>query len=174
MEEQNEQTIGDKLVQMTEKRQKRRSIEEKVGRLKYHEVVTKKILSQNERILDELRWLRHRLKVLGESDLDVPMLEMYAVVDQVDREILQKVQEAGDPGIFPKDVAAAVNKLGKYTVKYYDVSRRIVRMNKRLHLETGECLFEKRGHKWALTKFAFDVYGATIADLEESQVLQRD
>jgi hypothetical protein len=102
------------------------------------------------------------------------MLEMYAVVDQVDWEILQKVQEAGDSGIFPKDVAAAVNVLGKYGVKYYDVSRRIVRMNKRLHLETGECLFEKRGHKWALTKFAFDVYGATTADLEGSQVLQGD
>ena len=43
-------------------------------------------------------------------------------------------------------------------------------MNKRLHLETGECLFEKRGHKWALTKFAFDVYGATDQEvLQESK-----
>jgi hypothetical protein len=37
------------------------------------------------------------------------------------------------------------------------VSRRLVRMNRRLHFETGELLFEKRGHRWALTRFAFDV-----------------
>ncbi len=34
-------------------------------------------------------------------------------------------------------------------------------MNRRLKLETGELLFEKRGHKWALTKFAFDVWEET-------------
>jgi hypothetical protein len=39
-------------------------------------------------------------------------------------------------------------------------------MNKRLKLEAGELLFEKRGHRWALTRFAFDVYGAT--DLEKN------
>ena len=33
-------------------------------------------------------------------------------------------------------------------------------MNKRLKIETGELLFEKRGHKWALTRFAFEIYGA--------------
>jgi hypothetical protein len=31
-------------------------------------------------------------------------------------------------------------------------------MNKRLFDETGHYLFEKRGHAWALTKFAFDSY----------------
>jgi hypothetical protein len=60
-----------------------------------------------------------------------------------------------------------VNKLGAYGLKYYDVSRRIVRMNKRLHFETGKVLFEKRGHKWALTRFAFDVYGDAEAEAKE-------
>ena len=41
------------------------------------------------------------------------------------------------------------------------MSRRIVRMNKRLHFEVDELLFEKRGHRWALTRFAFDVWGET-------------
>jgi len=31
--------------------------------------------------------------------------------------------------------------------------------NKRLRLETGEDLFEKRGHKWALTGFGFETWG---------------
>lgn len=34
-------------------------------------------------------------------------------------------------------------------------------MNKRLHFEVGELLFEKCGHRWALTRFVFDVYGET-------------
>ena len=34
-------------------------------------------------------------------------------------------------------------------------------MNKHLHFETGECSFEKRGHKSALENFAFDVYVET-------------
>jgi hypothetical protein len=108
--------------------------------------LTKRVLGQNEQILAELRWIRHRLKNIGESDLDVPMLQKYAVKDQVDLEILQRIREVGVQGVFPKDVAEYVNKLGKYRLAYYDVSRRIVRMNKRLHFETGECLFEKRGH----------------------------
>lgn len=32
-------------------------------------------------------------------------------------------------------------------------------MNKRLTYETEEKLFEKRSWKWALTRFAFDVWG---------------
>ena len=54
------------------------------------------------------------------------------------------------------DVAS---RLQKYGLAYYDVSRRIVRMNKRLKTEAGELLFEKRGHKWALTSFAFESWG---------------
>jgi hypothetical protein len=34
-------------------------------------------------------------------------------------------------------------------------------MNKRLFAKTRECLFEKRGHKWALTSYAFNVWGET-------------
>ena len=32
-------------------------------------------------------------------------------------------------------------------------------MNKRLDRETGEKVFEKQGWKWALTRFASDVWG---------------
>ena len=44
----------------------------------------------------------------------------------------------------------------------------MVRMNKRLHFEAGELLFEKRGHRWALARFAFDVYGATEEEVARS------
>jgi hypothetical protein len=40
-------------------------------------------------------------------------------------------------------------------------------MNKRLEYETGERLFEKRGWKWALTRFAFDVWGETEKEMKQ-------
>lgn len=159
--EQNRKNVSVEPAQidrkLSSKGVKKRSREAKVGRLKYHEVVTKKILQVNEQILLELRWMRHRLRALGESDIDMPMLQRYAVCDVVDLEIMDRVHQAGDFGVFPKDVAKG---LQQFKLRYYDVSRRIVRMNKRLKLEIGELLFEKRGHRWALTRFAFDVYGS--------------
>ena len=170
MIEQDERDVEEKTVQMdkkvTETCKKGRSQEDKVGRIKYQSVLLKQVKSQNEQILTELRWVRHKLDRLGEADYDEVTFEGFAVRDQADREILQRVREVGDAGVFPKDVAEWVNKLGAYGLKYYDVSRRIVRMNKRLRFETGKVLFEKRGHRWALTKFAFDVYGATEAEAE--------
>jgi hypothetical protein len=160
LSEPNVQGLEEKNVQIEEKVRKKRSQEDKIGRLKYHEVLTKRVLGQNEQILAELRWIRHKLKSIGESDLDVPMLQKYAVKDQVDLEILERIRQVGVQGIFPKDVANDP-AFSQYGLKYYDISRRIVRMNKRLHFETGECLFEKRGHKWALTSFAFEVWGET-------------
>ena len=71
------------------------------------------------------------------------------------------------PGVLPKIVAADVNHRGDFNLRYYDVSRRILRMNKRLHFETGKCLFEKRGHSWALTRFAFDSYEEPIEQENE-------
>jgi len=162
---QDEQDMSEKVIQTCKKG---RSQEDKVGRIKYQTVLLKEVKAENKQILTELRWVRHKLDRLGEADYDEPTVEGFAVKDQVDREILQRVREVGDPGVFPKDAAEYVNKLGAYGLKYYDVSRRIVRMNKRLHFETGKVLFEKRGHRWALTRFAFDVYDATEAEVARS------
>ena len=58
--------------------------------------------------------LRKHLATLGESDVDVPMLEKYAVKDQVDLEIMEPIRQAGAQGVFPKDVAkdSALSKYG--------------------------------------------------------------
>jgi hypothetical protein len=160
--EQDKQDLGEISVQTTEKDHEKpkikRSAEEKIGRLKYHEVLTKKIFAQNERLLGELRWIRRRLERIGEAEFSAGDVEGFAVLDEVDREVVQRIREAGVPGVLPKVVAADVNLRCKFALRYYDVSRRILRMNKRLHFETGKCLFEKRGHAWALTQFAFNSY----------------
>ena len=122
---------------------------------------------------ESCRVLKKHLAALGESDIDVPMLEKYAVKDQVDLEIMERVRQAGAQGVFPKDVAKD-SALGKYGLEYYDVSRRIVRMNKHLHFETGECLFEKHGHKWALTRFATEIWGSSKKELEEERIYETE
>jgi hypothetical protein len=169
--EQEKQVLDAEDVQTSketvEKPLKKRSQEDKVGRLKYHEVMTKKVYAQNERILDELRWVRRRLERIGEAEYNVGDVEGFAVLDEVDREIVQRIREAGVPGVLPKVVAADVNQRGNFALRYYDVSRRILRMNKRLHFETGKCLFEKRGHAWALTRFAFGSYDSSDEPLSD-------
>jgi hypothetical protein len=66
MNEQDKQDLEEISVQTSdrnrEKPKNKRSAEEKIGRLKYHEVLTKKVFAQNERLLGELRWIRRRLE----------------------------------------------------------------------------------------------------------------
>lgn len=162
LSEQFKQESSEKVVQSleksVEKSKKGRSQEEKIGRLKYNQLLLKRVLEKIEKVEDTQRVILNGLKGAGYFRFSVPLLQRYACSDQVDVEIVDRICEAGAQGVFPKDVA---ENLQQYGLEYYDVSRRIVRMNKRLQLETGELLFEKRGHKWALTKFAFDIYGET-------------
>lgn len=162
MIEQDKQDLEEISIQPSEKDyekpKKKRTAEQKIGRQKVHEIKTNKVFLQNERILEQLRWIRIRLERIGEAEYSVKDVEGFAVIDEVDREIVQRIREAGVPGVLPKVVAADVNQRGTFNLRYYDVSRRILRMNKRLRFETGKCLFEKRGHHWALTRFAFDSY----------------
>jgi hypothetical protein len=108
--------------------------------------------------------VRHKLDRLGEADYSQADIEHFAVLDSVDKEIVQRLLEVGVDGALPKDVAAEVNRRCGFNLRYYEIGRRLVRLNKKLHFETGKLLFEKRGHRWALSRFAFEVYGASIAD----------
>ena len=166
-----EQVTQESEVVPVQKRKKRRSRSDKVGRLKYNQLLLKRALSKIEKVEETQRVILNGLKGAGYFRFDVPLIQRYACRDQVDVEIAERVREAGAQGVFPKDVAKA---LQQYGLAYYDVSRRIVRMNKRLRLETGELLFEKRGHKWALTHFAFEVYGVTnLEDVRSKSASER-
>lgn len=86
------------------------------------------------------------------------MIQKIACVDEVDVEILELLFEAGSAGLLPKDLAV---RLSQFQVRRHQVSRRILRMNKRLEKEFGEHIAEKRGWHWALTSSAFEVWGET-------------
>jgi hypothetical protein len=62
--------------------------------------------------------------------------------------------KARDRDVFPNDVAKHF-ALAKYGLEYYDVSRRIVRINKRSHFEVGELSFEKRWSSMGSDKVRF-------------------
>ena len=162
MVEQIEQGLEDNLVQTPQKTaetpQRKRTAAQKIGRQRLHEIKTEKACSQIEQILEELSWLRTRFARTYDAKFTAKELDGWTVEDEVDREIIQRIKEVGLPGVLPKIAAADVNQRGAFNLKYYDVSRRILRMNKRLHKKTGNCLFEKRGHAWALTKFGFESY----------------
>lgn len=99
MNEHVKQGLGEMAVQTQEKQAEKpktkRTAEQKVGRQKMHELKTNKVYKQNERILEQLRWIRIRLERIGEAQYSVSDVEGFALLDEVDREIVQRIREAG-------------------------------------------------------------------------------
>ena len=174
--EQVEQGLGEVVAQ---KRKKGRTLDEKIGRIKWTGILLNRALDELQRLKKELAerdrkiWeelkevrVKQRLILQGFSGAGLikytpPMLQRVACEDAVDFAILDRVFQAGASGILPRNVALDV-ALKPYDLKHYHVSRRIQRMNKRLMggpEGIGELLFEKRGHRWALTGFGFEVWG---------------
>jgi hypothetical protein len=63
---------------------------------------------------------------------------------------LRRFFDAGSSGLLPGEIAT---KLERFKVTRHQISRRILRMNKRLKKEFGEQIAEKTGWHWALTGF---------------------
>ena len=135
---------------------KKRSQSDKIGRLKYNQQLLKQTLSEIEEVKLMLRTIFAGLK--GSFNFEQSLIERVACEDEVDREILQVLYEAGSPGVLPKDLAT---KLARFKVTRHQISRRLLRMNKRLEKEFGEHVAEKRGWSWALTSFTAEVWGET-------------
>ena len=135
---------------------KKRSQSDKIGRLKYNQQLLKQTLAEVEEVKLMLRTIFAGLK--GSFNFDQSLIERLTCNDQVDKEILQSLFEAGSPGLLPKDLQT---KLERFKVTRHQISRRILRMNKRLEKEFGEHVAEKRGWHWALTVFLEEIWGET-------------
>jgi hypothetical protein len=133
---------------------KRRLQEAKVGRVKYTLQLVKGIQRDIEEIKLTQRTILSGLK--GLFHFEKPMIQKIACADEVDMELLELLFEAGNAGMLPKDIASG---LGQFRIRRHQVSRRILRMNKRLEEELGERVAEKRGWHWALTSFSYEVWG---------------
>lgn len=130
---------------------KKRSQSDKIGCLKYNQQLLKQTLAETEEVKLMLRTIFAGLK--GSFNFEQSLIERVACEDEVDREILQLLFEAGSPGLLPKDLAV---KLERFKITRHQISRRILRMNKLLEKEFGEHIAEKRGWHWALSNFGFD------------------
>lgn len=170
LSEHSEQEKGKLPVQSIEKGvQKGRSRAEKDGRIKYTLTLLKRVLDEVQLMRETQRVILNGLKGAGYFKFGQSLLLRLACQDQADVDIVDAVREAGSAGVFPKDVAAS-QQLQRYGLKYYGVSRRIERMNDRVKRETSELLFEKRGHRWALTRFALENFG--VDDVVELAAVQ--
>jgi hypothetical protein len=147
---------AEKPVQSTKKK---RSQSDKIGRLKYNQQLLKQTLSEVEEVKLMLRTIFAGLK--GSFNFEKSLIERVACDDEVDREILRLLYEAGSTGLLPKDLQS---RLGQFKVTRHQISRRILRMNKRLEKEIGEHIAEKRGWHWALTKFTLESWGESEKD----------
>ena len=179
-----EQIAQEPGVEAVQNLKKPRSMEERMGRIKWTGVLLNRALDEirqlrrglderERKILEKLKEIETRQNLILEGfrgygllKYSPPLLERVAVKDAVDLEILHLVWQAGIQGVLPKDVASDPS-LAKYGLKHYHVSRRIVRMNNRLFEKYAEYLFEKRGHRWAFTNFAFDSWGKSTDEDEE-------
>jgi len=126
----------------SEKPQKRRSEEEKVGRRKWIIRTLKRMEDRQKRIDRRTRMLAAGLRelfMLGED-----YVSMVACQDEIDVAILSALREAGATGRQSGELAAQLD------IDHRDISRRIYGMNKRMEQEIGENMIEKHGHKWKL------------------------
>ena len=72
--------------------------------------------------------------------------------------ILGLLFEACSSGLLPNDLA---KRLERFKTTRFQVSRRILRMNRRLEKEFGENIAERRGWHWAVTSFVIESWGDT-------------
>jgi hypothetical protein len=138
---------------------KKRTQSDKIGRLKYNQQLLKQTLSEIEEVKLMLRTIFAGLK--GSFIFEQSLIERIVCSDEVDWEILQLLYETGSSGLLPKDLQA---RLERFKVTRHQVSRRILRMNKRLEKEFGEHIAEKRGWHWAMTSFGQDSWRKTETD----------
>jgi hypothetical protein len=133
---------------------KKRTQSDKIGRLKYNQQLLKQTLAEVEEVKLMLRTIFAGLK--GSFNFEQTQIERVACSDEIDREILQSLFEAGNPGLLPKDLQT---RLERFKVTRHQISRRILRMNRLVKKEFGEPVAEKRGWHWALTSFTIESWG---------------
>ena len=86
----------EKTEKPVQNEKKKRSQSDKIGRLKYNQQLLKQTLAEVEEVKLMLRTIFAGLK--GSFNFEQSLIERIACEDEVDREILQLLFEAGSPG----------------------------------------------------------------------------
>ena len=128
----------------SEKRRKRRSQEEKLGRRKWIVRKLKQLDAAVKRIDGRTRMLAAGLREL--LMLEEDYVTMVACKDDLDQAVLNAIRDGRHVGKRTGELAA---ELG---IDDRRVSERIGRMNKRMEDEIGEPIITKQNGKWRLIK----------------------
>lgn len=139
---------------------KRRTRADKVGRRMYMIQLIKRV----ERKVDEID-LRQRKMMSGLHDwmrFEPNFIEELVCRDELDARLIMCLIAAGEGGISNTETA---RELADFGLKKWGVTRRIRRMNRKLTKEMGEKVAEKRGRRWAATRFLFEVWGRPEEEL---------
>lgn len=129
-----------------------------------------KTLRRIEDKLDDVRRTqRYEIKGLdlaGYLVFDRNYVHDTVCTNDVDTIILEELHNAGEDGILPRDIANTVNKL-MHTRRFQPWHVRYIlrRMNRKLEQQIGERVAEKRGMRWALTRFAHEAWGLRKEEL---------
>jgi hypothetical protein len=158
--EASDEPVQNKGISSEKAAKTKRSRADKIGKLKY-------LLAKDKKLDRDVAEIKLLLRVIfaGLKDslhFEKSLIEEAACQDEVDKAILQLLFEAGAPGLLPKDIAA---KLAEFKIARHQVTRRIVRINKRLAKELDSAVVERRGWCWAMTGFGVDAYRASEKDL---------
>ncbi len=92
------------IIALAEKSKKKRSQSDKIGRLKHNQQLLKQTLAEVEEVNLMLRTILAGMK--GYFNFKQPLIECIACQDEVDREIIRHLFEAGSVGLLPKNLAA--------------------------------------------------------------------
>jgi hypothetical protein len=136
----------------------RRSQSDKIGKHKYEVQLLKRIEVRLDSFDRRLSRIEQGLK--PSFVFERSFIEEVACGDEVDRAILRLLFEAGSSGLLPKDL---VEKLGRFKVNRFGVSRRILRMNKKLNAKLNEVVAERVGWHFALSSFVRENWGEAEA-----------
>jgi len=102
---------------------------------------------------------------------DREYIEDIVCADEIDREILEILKNAGAYGILPRDIT---HQLEIQKLTPWKITQRIRRINKRLDRIIGQKAAEKHGMQWALTSFIREAWDSAKEDLlEKAEDLMR-
>ncbi len=149
------------LVETRSKGVRKRSRSDKIGRLKYTLELLKRIDNRLDSFDRRLNRIEQGLK--PSFSFEKVFIEEVACRDEVDREILRMLFEAGTTGLLPRDLA---RQLARFRVSRFQVTRRILQMNKKLNAKLNESVVERVGWHFSLTAFARESWGISEAEVQ--------
>jgi hypothetical protein len=134
---------------------KRRSQADKIGKHKYELQRMARIDARLERIEQMQRIIFQGLS--GYFRFERPLIEKVCCESDMDLAVVSRIYESGS-GVLAKKIAL---DLKSFKLEKHKILRVVNRVNRKCVDAFGKQLIEKRGKKWVLTDFGFEIWGKT-------------